>query len=61
MKCVGDEYQDSGIKQLHRGNARRGIAQIGAADVARFNFGGTLLCGSAARAVNDINFVMIQG
>lgn len=59
MEDVGEEYQSSGVKQLHRGNVRRGIAQIGAADVAGFNLVASLLRGSAARTVNDINFVVI--
>jgi len=60
FKLVENEEREcAGIEELHGRCCCRGIAQIGAADMAGFVV--FLLChGAAARAVDNIDFVVIR-
>lgn len=61
MESAGEKYYHGGVERPRRGGIRRGIAQIGAADVAGLDYVTSWLChGVAALAVDDVNFVMIR-
>jgi len=59
VENVGEKRERAGVEELHGGCCCRGIAQIGAADVAGF-VASLLRHGVTARAVDNINFVVIR-
>lgn len=59
VEGIGEERERADVERSHRRSARRGIAEIGAADVARLI--ASLLCHTAAAGpVDDIDFVVIR-
>jgi len=61
MQSAGKEYHHGDVKQSHSGGGHCRIAQITAADVARFDYITSWLChGIAALAIDDVNFIMIR-
>jgi len=65
VEGAGEEYHRGDVKQPHRGGAAgRGVAQVGAADVAGLVCITLIICclcrGFAARAVGDVHFIVIR-
>lgn len=61
VESAGEKYHHSGVERPRRGGIRRGIAQIGAADVAGLDYITSWLChGVAAFAIDDVDLVMIR-